>query len=61
MKQAIINLLKVKSLMTLCVMVVFTVLALKSKIPNELIASVITAVTTYYFTKKENDKNDESK
>ena len=61
MKQAIINLLKVKSLMTICVMVVFTVLSLKHEIPNELIASVITAVTTYYFTKKENDKNDESK
>ena len=61
MKQAIINLLKVKSLMTICVMAVFTILALKSKIPNELIASVITAVTTYYFTKKEDDKNDESK
>ena len=61
MKKAIINLLKVKSLMTICVMIVFTILALKSKIPNELIASVITAITTYYFTKKEGDKDDESK
>ena len=52
MKQAIINLLKVKSLMTICVMVVFTILALKSKIPNELISSVITAIITYYFTKE---------
>ena len=60
MKQAIINLLKVKSLMTICVMIVFTVLSLNAKMPNELIASVITAVITYYFTKKENDKNDES-
>ena len=61
MKQALINLLKVKSLMTICVMVVFTILALKSKIPNELISSVITAIITYYFTKKDGEKDDESK
>ena len=61
MKQALINLLKVKSLMTICVMIVFTILALKSKIPNELISSVITAIITYYFTKKESDNDDESR
>lgn len=61
MKQAIINLLKVKSLMTICVMAVFTILALKSKIPNELISSVITAIITYYFTKKDGENDDESK
>ena len=61
MKQAIINLLKVKSLMTICVMTVFTILALKSKIPNELISSVITAIITYYFTKKDDEKDDESR
>lgn len=55
MKKALINLLKVKSLMTICVMTVFTILALKSKIPNELISSVITAIITYYFTKKDGD------
>ena len=55
MKQELINLLKVKSLMTICVMIVFTILSLKAKIPNELIASVITAVTTYYFTKKDTE------
>jgi len=52
MKQAIINLLKVKSLMTICVMLVFTILALKSKIPNELITSVISSIITYYFVKR---------
>lgn len=54
MKDAIIKLLKVKSLMTIAVMIVFVVLALTQKMSDELVASVITAVITYYFTKKEN-------
>ena len=53
MKNALINLLKVKSLMTIAVMVVFVVLALSGKIDEALTASVITAVITYYFTKNE--------
>lgn len=53
MKQALINLLKVKSLMTIAVMVVFVTLSLKGKVDESLTASVITAVITYYFTKKE--------
>ena len=55
MKKAIINLLKVKSLMTMLVMIVFVVLALTNKMSDELVASVITAVITYYFTKKDKD------
>ena len=58
MKEALINLLKVKSLMTIAVMIVFVVLALSNKIDEELTASVITAVITYYFTK--NEVNSES-
>ena len=58
MKQAFIKLLKVKSLMTIAVMVVFVTLALTNKMSDELVASVITAVITYYFT-KENKKGDE--
>ena len=54
MKDAIINLLKVKSLMTIAVMIVFVVLSLQGKLEPTLTASVITAVITYYFTKKEN-------
>ena len=38
--------------MTICVMTVFTILALKSKIPNELITSVISSIITYYFVKR---------
>ena len=53
MKEALINLLKVKSLMTIAVMVVFVILALSNKVNESLTASVITAVITYYFTKKD--------
>lgn len=52
MKETLINLLKVKSLMTIAVIIVFVILALKGGISDELIASVITAIITYYFTKK---------
>lgn len=53
MKNAIINLLKVKSLMTISVMIVFIVKSLSNELDPALIASVITAVITYYFTKAE--------
>lgn len=49
------NLLKIKSLMTIAVMVVFVILALNGNMSDELIASVITAVITYYFTKKDGE------
>ena len=55
MKNALISLLKVKSLMTIAIMIVFVVLALTNQMSDELVASVITAVITYYFTKKDND------
>lgn len=55
MKNALINLLKVKSLMTIAIMIVFVVLALTHNMSDELIASVITAVITYYFTKKDGE------
>ena len=55
MKDALIKLLKVKSLMTIAVMLVFTILALKGTISDELVASVITAVITYYFTKQKEE------
>mgnify|MGYP001625515560 CR=1 FL=1 len=58
MKEALINLLKVKSLMTIAVMIVFVVLALSNKIDEALTASVITAVITYYFTKNETSNSE---
>lgn len=49
------NLFKIKSLMTIAVIIVFVFLALNNNMSEELIASVITAVITYYFTKKESE------
>ncbi len=47
------NLLKVKSIMTIGVLIVFMILSLNDKIDESIISSVITAIITYYFTKKE--------
>lgn len=49
----LIELLKVKSLMTIIVMGVFAYLSLTNQVSSELTSSVITAVITYYFTRKE--------
>lgn len=49
-------LLKVKSIMTLTVMGVFVYGTVTRQLPPELTSSVITAVITYYFTKKENQE-----
>lgn len=56
MKKAFVNLLKIKSLMTMAVMVVFVYLSLTNKMSEELTASVITAIITYYFTKEKKDE-----
>ncbi len=53
--KSLINLLKVKSLMTIAVMTVFVILSLNDKLEPTLTASVITAVITYYFNKKDTD------
>ena len=55
MKQALINLLKVKSLMTIAIMIVFVTLSLTHNMSDELVASVISSIVTYYFTKKEGE------
>ena len=53
--KAIINLIKVKSLMTISVMAVFVILSLNGELEPTLTASVITAVITYYFNKKDKE------
>ena len=45
-------LLKVKSLMTICVMGVFVYLSCTKQLDTAVTSSVITAVITYYFTKE---------
>lgn len=43
--------------MTICVMIVFMILSLTNKLDPAVISSVITAVITYYFTKKEKEED----
>ena len=52
MEEQLKELLKVKSLMTLGVMGIFGYMAVTRQLPTEVTTSTITAVTTYYFTKK---------
>mgnify|MGYP000530327527 FL=1 len=61
MKNALINLLKVKTLITLAITIVFCYLAIVGKLPIETTTMVIGMVFTYYFNKKDVDKNLESK
>lgn len=61
MKNALINLLKVKTLITLAITIVFCYLAIVGKLPIETTTMVIGMVFTYYFNKKDVDKNLEKK
>ena len=58
MKNAIINLLKVKTIITLAITGVFVYLSVVGKLPIETTTMVIGMVFTYYFNKK--DKEDET-
>lgn len=61
MKNALINLLKVKTLITLAITIVFCYLAIVGKLPIETTTMVIGMVFTYYFNKKDVDKSLESR
>lgn len=61
MKKALINLFKVKSLITLAIIIVFCVLALRGDLPIETTTMVIGMVITYYFNKKDTNKDLENK
>ena len=58
MKNALINLLKVKTIITLAITGVFVYLAIIGKLPVETTTMVIGMVFTYYFNKK--DKGDDT-
>jgi hypothetical protein len=51
--KAMINLLKVRSLMTLSVLIVFVTLSLQGRMSEEQTAFVIGAVITYYFNRSD--------
>lgn len=59
MKNALINLLKVKTIITLAITAVFVYLSIAGKLPIETTTMVIGMVFTYYFNKKDkgDDKN----
>lgn len=56
MKNALINLLKVKTLITLMITIIFCYLSIIEKMPIETTTMVIGMVFTYYFNK---DKKEE--
>lgn len=63
MKNAIANLIKVKTIVTLVVMAVFTVLALRGDISADNAMLVVSMVISFYFgsvSEKKNAKNNET-
>jgi len=58
MKQAMINLLKVKTLLSLIVMCVASYMAIKGTIDPATYMVLASAIVTYYFNKKENKESD---
>lgn len=58
MKQALINLLKVKTILSLLFSITTCYLAIRGKISMETFVALTTAIITYYFNKsKEKDEN----
>ena len=60
MKDTLIKLLTVKSLVTFALIGATVYLAVfhKTELPPEFFASVVTAVITYYFTRKDSEKKE---
>ena len=61
MKENLANLLKVKTLVTLAVMSVFCVLALRGKIQPDNVMYVVTTVIAFYFGTQHEQKTKEAK
>ena len=55
-KEALINLLKVKSIWSLVAGAMFIYLTVTHSIDGEVALTIITAIVTYYFTKNEEKK-----
>lgn len=56
--QNISNLIKVKTIVTFVVVVVFAVLALRGDITPDNVMIIVTAVTSFYFGTQHEKKND---
>jgi hypothetical protein len=55
----IANLLKVKTILSLCVIVTTCILTFKNIISVEAFMAIASAIITYYFTKTENKESEE--
>lgn len=55
----IANLLKVKTILSLCVIVTTCILTFKNIISVEAFMAIASAIITYYFTKTENKEREE--
>ena len=51
------NLFKVKTIISLCVIITTCVLTFRNVISIEAFMAIASAVITYYFTRKESDEN----
>lgn len=63
LKKNLANLVKVKTIVTMAVIAVFSVLALKGDISPDNVMIIVTAVVSFYFgcqTEKKNAKADET-
>lgn len=58
MKQAIIKLLKVKTILSMLFSITTCYLAIKGKISMETFIALTASIITYYFNKKDGDKNE---
>lgn len=54
--KALVKLLSVKSIVTIMVLAVFCYLAVVKEIEPEYFATILSAIVTYYFTKKDSSE-----
>ena len=59
MKRALINLLKVKTIVTLIITICLAVGFLKGQISVDLFMPIVTMIFTYFFTKNNNKSEEE--
>jgi hypothetical protein len=57
MKKALVDLIKVKTIITLAITIVFCYLSISKEMPIETTTMVIGMVFTYYFNKDKNTNN----
>lgn len=55
----IANLFKVKTILSLCVIITTCILTFRGVVSVEAFMAIAGSIITYYFTKKENDESEE--